>query len=185
MSTFSYYKKRPKFALIDLAFGCIALFVNPYRVCRKFLQKKGEENIYAYGETPYLTYERIVRECGIGPNDTWIELGSGRGKGCFWLNQFTGCKAIGIDWVPSFIFFAKCLKRLFGVKGVEFQCTDFEKADLSQATFIYLYGLWPHLNIPKGIKVITTGEPLEGCQVIKQFWVRYPWGRTAAYLQIS
>ncbi|MBX7065874.1 MAG: hypothetical protein K1X28_01465 [Parachlamydiales bacterium] len=177
------YYKRPKFALIDLSFGLLGLFMNPYRTCRKFLQKRGEENIYAYGETPYTTYEKIAKECGIGPNDTWIELGAGRGKGCFWLNHFTGCKVIGVEWVPSFVYFAKLLKRLFRIKNVQFECIDIKKADLSGATVIYLYGLWLDLKIPKGAKVITTGEPLYSNRVLKSFWVRFPWGRTTAYLQ--
>lgn len=185
--TLCYFYKSPKFALIDLAFGLIALFINPYRTCRKFLQKKGEKNIYAYGETPYATYERIALQCGIGPNDTWLELGSGRGKGCFWLSHFTGCKVIGIEWIGQFVFFAKLFQKLFIMNGIEFQRGDIQKSDLDQATIkatvIYLYGLWPNLEIRKGVKVITTGEPMEGFRVIKSFWVRFPWGRTTAFLQ--
>lgn len=177
-----YYKK-PKFALIDLTFGLFALFSNPYRTCRKFLQKKGAENIYAYGETPYTTYQKIVIECGIGPDDVWIEMGAGRGKGCFWLTSFTGCKVIGIEWIPQFVRFSKWIKTLFRMKRIEFQQTEFERADLTQATVIYLYGVWPNLQIKKGVKVITISEPLEGYKVIKSFWVRFPWGRTTAYLQ--
>ncbi|MBU6382952.1 MAG: hypothetical protein KGQ49_01420 [Verrucomicrobia bacterium] len=176
-----YYKK-PRFALLDISFGLIALFVNPYRVCRKFLAKRGEENIYAYGETPYTTYEKIAKECSIGPNDTWIELGAGRGKGCFWLRQFIGCHVIGIEWVPSFVFIANLLRTLFRVQGVHFTCVDLREAALPPNCVLYLYGLWPELNIPKGVKVITTGEPLEGFQILKSFWIRFPWGRTRCYL---
>ena len=177
------YYKSPKFALIDLTFGLIALFLNPYRTCRKFLEKKGADNIYAYGETPYFTYEKIVKECGIGPKDTWIEMGSGRGKGCFWLAHFAGCKVIGIEWIPQFIHIARSIKTLFRMGRVQFLKSDIEKVDLSEATVIYLYGLWPNLKIHEKTKVITISEPLEGYKVIKSFWVRFPWGRTTAYLQ--
>ena len=183
ISTLFLYYKSPKFALIDLTFGLIALFINPYRVCRKFLQRKGEKNIYAYGETPYSSYQKIAEECGIGPNDTIFELGSGRGKGCFWLNHFTGCKVIGVEWVPTFIFFARMIKAIFRVKGVHFIKDEITAIDPTEATVIYLYGLYPALKIAEGVKIITTGEPLEGYRIVKQFWIRFPWGRTTAFLQ--
>lgn len=180
-----HYYKSPKFALIDLVFGFVALFMNPYRVCRKFLQKKGAEEIYAYGETPYSTYQKIAEECKIGPSDTWVELGAGRGKGCFWLAHFTGCKVMGIEWIPQFIWQARAIKALFRIKRIQFEQLDIERADLSRATAIYLYGLWPNLKIGKGVKVITISEPLEGTILLKRFWVRFPWGRTTAFLQIQ
>ncbi len=177
------YYKSPKFALLDLVFGFIALLLNPYRICRKFLEKKGEANVYAYGETPYTSYEKIARECGIGPDDTWIELGSGRGKGCFWLGHFIGCKVIGVEQIPLFTSIANGLSFLFHMKKVRFKRGDIETVDLSKATVIYLYGLYPKIQVKKGVKIITTAEPLEGYQVIKSFWLRFPWGRTTAYLQ--
>lgn len=180
-----FYYKSPKFALIDMTFGMIALFVNPYRLCRKFLQKKGEKSVHTYGETPYTTYEKIVRECGIGPNDIWIELGSGRGKGCFWLSHFVGCKVIGIEQIPQFTWIANAISFLFGMKKVTFRRESVEQADLSQATVVYSYGLYPQITLNQGIKIITTGEPLDPHQIIKTFWIRFPWGRTTAYLQNS
>lgn len=173
----------PKFAPIDLCFGLIGLFMNPYRLCRKFLQKMGADNVYAYGETPIMTYQRIVEQCEVRLSDVWIELGAGRGKGCFWLNRMVGCKVIGIEWIPSFVRIAKVLKKLFGLREIEFRCEDFEKTDLREGTIIYLYGNHPKIQIPEGLRVITMSEPLEGARVLKAFWVRFPWGRTTAYLQ--
>ncbi|HSX11652.1 MAG TPA: class I SAM-dependent methyltransferase [Chlamydiales bacterium] len=183
LQTIRHYYTSPRFALIDLAFGFVALFMNPYRICRKFNQKKRLQNVYSYGETPLATYQRIAAICQIGPEDTWVEMGAGRGKGCFWLAHFLKCEVIGIEWVPSFIFVARALQSLFRIKNIRFACTDFEKADISSATVIYLYGSWPKLKIPQGAKVISISEPLPDCQVLKTFWVRYPWGRTTAFLQ--
>lgn len=177
------YYKSPKFALIDLTFGLISLFSNPYRVCRKFLKKKGAREIYAYGETPYTTYEKIVRECGIGPHDTWMEMGAGRGKGCFWLSQFVGCRVIGIEQIPQFVYFARSIRALFRMNSLEFERGSVEKADVSQSTVIYLYGIWPNRAFEKGTRVITISEPLDGYKVLKRFWVRFPWGRTTAFYQ--
>lgn len=174
-----YYKG--KFALIDLCFGFLGLFVNPYRICRKFLEKQGAENVHAYGETPLATYQRIVEQCGVGPDDVWVELGSGRGKGCFWLRCFVGCRVVGVEWVPLFVGVAKGLRWLFRMDRVRFEERDLGKVDLGEATVVYLYGV--EREVPAGIRVITVSEPMEGYEVIKSFWVRYPWGRTRAFLQ--
>lgn len=157
--------------------------MNPYRHCRRFLQKRGEANVYAYGETPYATYRKLVHECEIGSNDTWFEMGAGRGKGCFWLAHFVKCRVVGIEWIPLFVFIARIVKFLFRMDRIDFQRTDIAKADLSQATVLYLYGSFPNFSIPPGVKVITISEPLENGKVLKSFWVRYPWGRTTAFLQ--
>jgi hypothetical protein len=179
---FRYYKNL-RFALIDLTFGLIALFSNPYRICRKFLEKRGEKDIYVYGETPYTTYARIAKECGLSPNDAWIELGAGRGKGCFWLRLFIGCRVVGVERIPQFIFLAKLLQWIFRISKIEFRKENIEKTDLKEGTILYLYGLFPELKLEKGARIITTGEPLAGYRIIKSFWVRFPWGRTTAFLQ--
>lgn len=181
--TIRKYYKSPKFAALDLFYSFLALFSNPYRVCRKFNQKKGLKEIYTYGETPFSTYEKIAELAGVKKGDTWIEMGSGRGRGCFWLDHFVGCKVIGVEWVPQFIRLSKCTKAIFRMNQTEFLNEDIRNVDLKNATFIYLYGLYPEIDIPKNVKVITTGEPLDGFSVRVSFWVRFPWGRTRAFVQ--
>lgn len=183
--TIRHYYKSPKFALLDLTYSLVALFSNPYRVCRKFLQKKGAENIYAYGETPFSTYEKIAKEAHLTSDDVWIEMGSGRGRGCFWLAHFMKCQVIGIEWIPKFVHLSQCIKLLFRVKNCTFQKSSIEDAALEKGTLIYLYGLWPEISIPSKAKVITISEPLEDYRVIHSFWVRFPWGRTRCFIQVS
>jgi hypothetical protein len=186
--TVKTYYRHPRFALVDLLFACIALFVNPYRLCRQFAQKMGrkEDRIYGiYGETPYSTYEKIVRECGLGPEDTWLEIGSGRGKGCFWLSHFVGCRVIGVERVPFFSACAAFLQRLGRWRHLQFICGLVENISLPSVTFVYLYGDFPPLTLPKQAKILSISEPLAEMRVLKSFWVRYPWGRTRAYLQIQ
>lgn len=180
---FRYYSSI-QFAFIDLLLSLITLFCNPYRICRKFLQKKGAKNIYAYGETPLSTYKRIIDLCDVNSTDTWIELGSGRGRGCFWLSCTQGYNVIGIEWVPLFVYMAKWIKLLAFAKKISFECKDINSISLPKGAVIYLYGYSKiSLDIPHGVKVISVSEPLSGLAVIKKFWVRYPWGRTTAFLQ--
>lgn len=183
IETIQKYYRSPKFALLDLTYSFFNVFSNPYRVCRKFNQKIGLENIHTYGETPFSTYERIVQLAGVTEGDTWIEMGSGRGRGCFWLAHFVRCRVIGIEWVPSFIRLSKLIKALFQMKNTTFIKEDLSDVSTSFATFIYLYGLWPEIEIPPKVKVITTGEPLKGFTVLNSFWIRFPWGRTRAFVQ--
>lgn len=180
--TFRHFYANIRFALIDLSFGLIGLFSNPYRVCRKFLQKRREAEIYAYGETPLATYEKIAKECQIDPSDIWFELGAGRGKGCFWLAEFVGCQVVGVEWVPQFVKAAQSIKTLFSHEKVKFLCSEIQQVDLSSATFIYLYGIWPDLKLSPGTRVLSISEPLPGHHPLHSFWVRFPWGRTRAYL---
>jgi hypothetical protein len=193
-----YYGKSLQFGFCDLFFGLIALFINPYRTCRKFLQKKGEAEVYGYGETPFTTLEVIARAADVQSDDVWLELGAGRGKGCFWMNCFTGCRCIGIEWVPQFVWIAKVLKGLFRLKGVSFQCGSMEEADFSEASVIYLYGTCLEQNkidvlfekmkgLKAGTKVITISYPMEGDGFVleRTFSVEYPWGSAEAFLQVK
>lgn len=192
-----YYKK-PRFALTDLSFGLLSLFSNPYRTCRKFLEKRGEPDVYAYGETPLTTYEQLAAACELKSGDHWLELGSGRGKGCFWVTEFFGCQATGIEWVPQFVRNAHFFKLLFRYKKAAFEGKNLEEADFATATVVYLYSTClsnetigrlaeKMKDLPPGARVISISEPLQ-CDwlpLIKTFPVRYPWGDTEAFLHIS
>lgn len=96
---FKYYRNRPFFK-IDACLLLSYLFANPFRLSRKFLLQKGERDVYTYGETPLTTMDTIARTCGLAAKDVVFEMGCGRGRTCFWLNQFIGCRVIGIDYVP-------------------------------------------------------------------------------------
>ena len=77
-----------KFAFLDLTFLVIYLFFNPYKISKKFLLSKKKKNIHIYGETPISTIAKIAKECEISSKDHIIELGSGRGRCCFWFSTF-------------------------------------------------------------------------------------------------
>ena len=113
-----------------------------------------------------------------------MELGSGRGKGCFWMAHFVK-RSIGVEWIPSFVYLGRLICWLFRIRNVQFRKEDLQTTDLKEATVVYLYGMWPKRDWPKQIKVITTSEPLEGFEVVKSFSVWYPWGATKAFLQVK
>lgn len=199
-TAFRYYSCI-SFAKIDLTLLATYLFNNPFLISKRFLKEKGAHNVYAYGETPYTTLDEIVRECQITKSDTVFELGCGRGRTCFWLHSFVGCKVVGIEYIQEFVTRANEIKERFKVQDVEFRLQDMLMTDYTEATVIYLYGtsleddmirklITKFQKLAVGTKVITISYPLTDYtsqpdfEVMKRFSVRFPWGTTDAYLQI-
>ena len=195
------YYSHLQFAKIDLALLLSYFFANPFRISKQFLMQKGEQEIYAYGETPLTTLEEIARQCEIAAQDVVFELGCGRGRTCFWLNQWIGCTVVGIDYVPIFIEKAEKIKERFQLQKIAFRLEDLFQTDLQGATVIYLYGTcFPAEDIdllidrlsklPSGTKIITISyaltefQPRAPFRMIKQFPASFTWGWADVYLQV-
>lgn len=195
------YYTNIRFAKIDLSLLLLYFVESPFSISKEYLVKKGEKEIYAYGETPLTSLDHIASECQINSEDTVFELGCGRGRTCFWLNTFIKCKVVGIDFVPQFIERANTIKNRFGVKNVEFRHENMLHTNLNGATVIYLYGtcledsdiqqlVAKFQTLPPGTKIITISYPLSEYtsepifEVMKHFTARFTWGDADVYLQI-
>jgi SAM-dependent methyltransferase len=191
-----------KFFKIDTSLLLSYLFTNPFYLSKRFLFQKGEKDVYTYGETPLTTLELISHICELSNQDVVFELGCGRGRTCFWLNQFIGCSVVGIDYVPAFIERAQKIKNHFHLQKVSFRLEDLFQTDLTDATTIYIYGtcfsatdidrLIDHfMHLPKGTKIITVSYALTEYrfdapfQVLKQFEAPFTWGKANVYLQVK
>ena len=184
----TYYPKSLRFALCDLALGVSSLFYNAYNLCRK----RGG----TYGETPIPSLRRIAEFCELNAEDCWLELGSGRGKGAFWMAHFTPCQTIGVEKISLFHWIASAIRSLFQVPNLSFIRQDQIAADFSKATYVYLYStcmsesellaLTEKMdNLRIGAKVITISAPLppnKAFQTIGSFPLSFPWGETEAFL---
>jgi len=186
------YYRNPLFAKVHLYFTLQYFLKNPFRISRKFLQERGDEDIYAYGETPLSTLDEISKKCGITKDDIVFELGCGRGATCFWLNTWLGCEVVGIEYIPEFVEIAQTIVQKFHLKGIRFRLENFLETDFTGATVIYLYGTClddPSIQMlaesfrkcPPGTKIITTSYPIPGLPVQKSFKARFPWGRAEIY----
>jgi hypothetical protein len=168
-------------------------FLNPYRVCRKFLQKQGAVDIYQYGETPLSTINSLCVAAGLSKKDHFFELGAGRGKTAFFIRKAFGCKVTAIEQIPLFVRIAKWVNRL-SVSDIEFRCEDFLTSDLSEASLIYLYGTCLPDDLITGLckkflphqKIISISYPLSDYdpryKILATIPVTYPWGVTEAYI---
>jgi SAM-dependent methyltransferase len=197
----SKYYRNLSFAKLDFSLLMTYLFHNPFTISKRFLMHRGEQNVYAYGETPLTTLDSIVNTCRISDADTVFELGCGRGRTCFWLNCFIGCKVVGVEYIPDFVDRANRIKAQFHVDGVEFRNEDILDSDFSGATAFYIYGtcfeedfiekLIAKLSrLPAGTKIITVSYPLTHYttkplfEVMKRFPAEFTWGSADVYLQI-
>lgn len=201
LKVISRYYRNPLFRKVDTYLLRNYLLENPYWMSKEYLQSKGEGNLHSYGETPLTTMEKIATECGISTKDVVYELGSGRGRACFWLHCFKGCKVVGIEFIPNFVSIAQQVKLRYKISNVSFVFHDMLKADFSNATVIYFYGTSSDTSfimklidklkrLPPGTKIITVSYPLHSYtdaslfRLIKTFPARFTWGEANVYLQI-
>lgn len=183
-----YYPGNYRFAIADLLFSIFYFFLNPYRIGRK----KGE----VYGETPFESLHRIASFCELTEKDVWIDLGSGRGRGVFWIASFVGCRTIGIEKISLFSHLAKVVQRLVSIPSLELICQDIMDADFSKATVVYFYSTCAEeallaclvekmeTMLPQ-TKVVTVSAPLPKNPffiVTGAFPISFPWGTTDAYI---
>ncbi|MBM3191796.1 MAG: class I SAM-dependent methyltransferase [Chlamydiae bacterium] len=191
------YYGRPRFAGIDQAFLQSYLHVNPYRICRCFMEKRGAHRVHVYGETPLVVYDKMAFLWGLKPCDIFLELGCGRGRGLFFLSEIYRCHCIGIEWVEEFVDRTEKLIHTQGVTGVEVYHGDFLQKIPLQADFIYLYGCMLEdeeivalcgllKDQPSIAKIVTVSFALQEYdpefRVQDNFKTRFPWGETEVFL---
>lgn len=207
-----YYYPKLSFAITDLSLLSLYLFSNPFRMVRRFFAKQDplrNSDSPPYGETPLTTMQYIAQKAEITKNDTVLELGSGRGRACFWLQAFIGCTVVGIEIVPGFVMRARQIVSWRRMKNLSFCLEDMFLTNLCQASVIYLYGtclsdeeikkIIINMNkVSSQTKIITISYPLAdyaipkkkkqetitSFKVIKTFSVSFPWGETEAYVQV-
>lgn len=185
-----FYCRSFRFFLADVTMSSLYLFANPYRICRRFFQKKGEQSIHVYGETPLTLWAEIVKNAALTSADRLIDLGCGRGRLCFWTSLWIGCATVGVDWVPSFIDRGCFLARLFRLSHLQFSCAGISQISLKDATVVYLYTYHPDeekidfQQICPGGRVITVSEPLikKGFVIQKSMKALFPWGETEVFI---
>jgi len=199
IKTVNRYYSNIQFMFFDICFNFIYLFFNPYRISRRYLEKKLHKKIYDYGETSLIEIEKIIKNFKIQPNSKILELGAGRGKVSFWLYFFYNCHITAIEQIPFFIKMANFFKKIWKMENIKFLCKDFYDYEFENFDFIYLYGTT--LNDEKikilinkfkkllSVKIITISYSLneydDNFICIKDFDITFPWGKTKVYLNIK
>ncbi len=189
------------FAKADLSLHLMYLFHNPYRMSKRFLEKRQVKELDTYGETPLTSFERIVNAAAITEHDCVFELGCGRGQLCFWLQALIGCKVVGIEHNPEFISRAQRLVNRLNIPRLTFIAQDMREADLTGASVCYLCGtcmdeatirkmIAKFSRLSKGTRVITVSFPLtdypnsEHLEIMHTFSVPFLWGEADVYIHV-
>jgi hypothetical protein len=185
------YRNYPFMIKADIKLSLSYFFINPYRLVRKHLEKKGIKNPYQYGETPLKTLALLVDAAGgIQKYQYFADLGAGRGRACYFIQKKYQCKVFAFEQMSVFVNKGE---KLF--PKVNFILGDFLEKDLSCLDLIYLYGTMMAekeivafaQKISKDTKVITISYPINDYdsrfKVIKKIDVEFPWGWTKGYVQ--
>lgn len=187
------------FKQTDLALKSAYKNTTPFELSKEFLIKRGEKEVYAYGETPLSALETIGAACDLKASDHLIDLGCGTGRGLFFLAYRFGCTATGVDWVPQFVETGNRIAQEM-CPNVTFIRNNILKTDLSQASAIYLYGtclaestifalIQKFKQLPKAVKIITVSYSLSEYDSSNSFStdselvISFPWGKTSVFIQ--
>lgn len=93
---------------------------------------------FQFGETPYFTGLQILQEAKVGPGDVFVDLGCGRGKMTFLAHLATGCRAVGVEMLASYVLVARRMVKTLRLEAVEFRHGDLLNTDVSEATVLYM-----------------------------------------------
>jgi SAM-dependent methyltransferase len=194
----SIYKRYPKLALIDIRLWAYYFVFFPFfrHTYQKIKSKKDIAEL-VYGETPYITFKRVLADLQISEHTVFYDLGCGQGKLVFYVALVHGVSAYGIDIIPTFIKKAKILAAKYGIFNADFSKTDLFETDLTEATIVYV--TWTCFLPPTRAKlieklvqelapktvVITTSEPIKDHRFIllKKHFLPFSWGKGSVYVQ--
>ncbi len=197
--TLRYYKNF-KFAVLDIFQKLIYAFINPYRVSKKFLIKKGFQDVHMYGETPIKAFSELLQEFGLNKRDNFFEMGCGRGRLCCFVSSLYKCSVVGIEQIATFVRILRFLQKIFRLKNFEVVNKDMFDVDYSRASFIYLYGtclkedeiyrlVEKFKSLNKGTKVLTISISLKNYDksfhLSKKHQLNLPWGKATAYFHVK
>lgn len=125
---------------------------------------------FMYGETPFFTWEKIIRKAGITKSDIVYDLGCGSGR-LVWQLGLADYQAVGIEINPYLARAAARFGRLLKIEDCQIIEGDILKIDLRRGTVFYLpatafsQGQLNAINmklsdLPKGAKIICLTHPL-------------------------
>lgn len=170
----------------------------PVLVCKRELKKAGlPAQDATFGETPLITTYRLLEELGVGPADTLVDLGCGRGQTLLLGALAFGCQGIGVEALPTFVARARLMAHQLGLESlVSFERRDFRESPLPEGTLYFVSATclesdsWEkvkHLMIeaPYGSRALVVSAALPRlCWETE--WERleeYSWGTGTTYLQ--
>ena len=194
-----------EFRKTDLALTRTYLLRNPYAMCRRHFFSKAFPSAElnqvqtVYGETLLMTLELINAKLRINQYDLIMDLGSGRGRNCFFWHAYTQAQVVGVELNPDFVNLANSIRDRFQLQRLEFVHDNIFDADLSQATILYFYGvafseqatlglIEKFSQLSPGIVILSVGFSLNDYYdapifvELESFEVFFVWGKTRIHV---
>ena len=110
------------------------------------------------GFTTVSGLERVAAELEVGPGETFVDLGCGRGGPGLWLARRTGASVVGVDIVPEAVEQAARRSEQFGVTDrASFLVGSFTSTGLPDAAFhgaVSIDSLWMVLDKSAAIEEV-------------------------------
>jgi len=186
------------FREVDKAFLSFYKKSSPYKIAVNFNRYCHHQNIYSFGSTPLHVYAQILyRWLNLEPG-SFLELGSGTGRGLLFLSVFYSFPLKGVEINPTFVKTTQDLIDTFELSNIKISNQDYLLMDRFETDWIYLYEFFMtdkqfELVCEKLIKtsknttkIITVSFPLSEYHdkfVVKDsFETTFPWGKAEVYL---
>ena len=71
--------------------------------------------------------------------DRFYDLGSGLGRVPMLVSLLTGTRAVGVEYEPTYVHYARRAARKLGLANIAFRNLDAQEADLGDGTIFFMY----------------------------------------------
>lgn len=92
-----------------------------------------------YQPTPARLILDLVTRAAIGPEDVFVDIGSGLGHVAILVALLTGARTLGVECEHAYYAKARSCAEGLGLSNVEFEHEDARRADFAAGTVFYLY----------------------------------------------
>ncbi len=151
---------------------------------------------FTYGEISYWGINKAFNDIPKTKLNSFLDLGSGKGKLVFFTSLVFNMNTIGIEINKSFVKFAKYLKLLFNVNNAAFIHTNITNYTLPDVDVYFFAGTCFSQETLNHIKhqlhqkthhfyIVSISNPFqkEDYRIMSHYNVPCSWGATSLYLQ--
>ncbi len=142
-----------------------------------------------YHPTSYRHLFQLFKRVGLGPNDVFVDLGSGLGRAVFAASQLGAKRAVGVEIDPELCGDARknLARSRLARRDVAFICTGAESYAFDECTVVFIFNAFGEgtlrtvvenveaslRRIPRDVRIIYFNPffqtPLEDSRILKRF----------------
>ena len=97
------------------------------------------DEMVALQPTPGRIILEMIEALPFTAADWFYDLGSGLGQVPMLVALLTGTRAVGVEYEPSYVHYARRAARKLGLANVAFRNLDAQEADLGDGTIFFMY----------------------------------------------